>query len=271
MSKHALLRLALVIATAALTAFLYFSPKTNLAPARSKTNIVDFGFLLEKAKQKLQRQEISTLSEMENLLKEKSGDEKVSVLNSLAARWDGSGEPAIAAGYFEQAAEINPSEKYRVAAADRYFAAMRNATDSTELLWLLNRAIENYKSESEINPDNTDAKINLAICYTETSNPMNGIMILREVVQQHPDNLKAQMNLGLLSIRSGQFDKAIERFKKVIEIDPGGGEAYYFLGYSYMKKGENADALDYFNQYTETGKDTQLINEANVYIRQLKP
>ena len=152
MRRPALLQLFLILATAALTAFLYFSPKTILAPAVSKTTAVDFNFLLEKAKQKLQRQEVSAFSEMEKMLKEKSGDEKVSVLNSLAMRWDEFGEPAVAAGYYEKAAEINPTEKNRSDAADRYFSAARMQSDSLMHSWLISKTISAYEKVTELNP-----------------------------------------------------------------------------------------------------------------------
>ena len=136
--------------------------------------------------------------------------------------------------------------------------------------WLIGKTISAYEKVTEINPENDNAKINLAICYTETPEPMKGIMLLRDVVQRHPENIKAQMNLGFLSIRSNQFDKAIERFKKVLELNPLQSDANYFLGYCYMNKGENSAAIEAFSKYAEAGSDTQLINEANVYIRELK-
>jgi TolA-binding protein len=55
----------------------------------------------------------------------------------------------------------------------------------------------------------------------------------------------------------------------VLELNPAYTEAHYFLGYSFMNKGENSAAINAFNQYIKTGQDTQLISEANVYIRQL--
>lgn len=270
MSRARALQLILILATVALTAFLYFSPKTNLNAVVPKNASVGFDFMLEKAKSRLQRQEVTALNEMEKILESKSRNEKVSVLDSLAWRWDVIGEPAVAAGYYERLAEINSSEKSWSDAAERYFTATRSQTDSTEHAWLVNQAINSYKKVTEINPDNIDAAMNLAICYTETSNPMQGIMLLRDVVAKHPENAKAQFNLGLLSIRSGQYDKAIERFNKVLQLNREQSDAYYFLGYSYMNKGENSSAIQSFNKYLEAGRDTQLLNEANVYLRQLK-
>ena len=269
MSKSSLLRIVLIVGTIALTAFLYFAPKTKLVTEAPKNGAIDFNYLLEAAKSKLQRQEVTALNELEKSVEAKSGNEKATMLDSLAYRWDVLQEPAVAAGYYEQLAQINSSEKSWSDAADRYFSAARMPTDSLMHAWLIGKTISSYEKVTEINPENSDAKINLAICYTESPQPMKGIMLLRDVVQKHPENIKAQMNLGFLSIRSGQYDKAIERLKKVLELNPAQPEAHYFLGYSFMNKGENTQAIEAFNKYIETGKDTQLISEANVYIRQL--
>ncbi|MBK5285013.1 MAG: tetratricopeptide repeat protein [Bacteroidia bacterium] len=270
MSRARALQLILILASVALTTFLYLSPKTNLNVAPLNQTTIDFEHILQQAKSRLQRQEVTSLNEMEKILEIKSGGEKVSVLDSLAWRWDVIGEPAVAAGYYEHIASISPSEKTWNDAADRYFASLQSHPDSLEHLWLLNHAIDSYKKVTDINPENIDAKMNLAICYTETSSPMQGIMLLRDVVAKYPDNAKAQFNLGLLSIRSQQYDKAIERFKKVLELNSAQPEANYFLGFAYMNKQDNVSALRYFNRYIETGKDVQLRDEANVYIRQLE-
>ena len=40
---------------------------------------------------------------------------------------------------------------------------------------------------------------------------MQGIMMLREVLEEDPKNELALFNMGMLSIQSGQYDKAVER------------------------------------------------------------
>lgn len=58
-----------------------------------------------------------------------------------------------------------------------------------------------------------------AVALVQGEDPMRGIMMLREVLQEDPDNVEAHWHLGLFSIQSGQYDKALERFKKVRELD----------------------------------------------------
>lgn len=270
MSRTAQLQAVLVIASIGLTAFLYFSPKTMLTPKVSSNKAVGSDFIFEEAKSRLQRQEATSINELEKILETKTGSDRLALLDSLAWRWDVLGEPAAAAEYYKKMAEMNATEKSWSDAAGRYLAGLRTANDSSQGAWLLEQAIFCYNKVVEINPENVDAKMDLALSYAESSEPMKGIMMLREVAQKHPENDKAQMNLGLLSIRSGQYDKAVERFNKVLELNPSQTEAYYFLGYSLVHKGDSAKALEAFKKYSESGKDAQLLKEANVYINQFK-
>ena len=270
MNRSGLLKAALVIGCIGLTAFLYFSSKTMLVPKAGNTEQVSSDFIVEAAKKKLQRQEVTSLGELEKILDTKQGNDRIPLLDSLAWRWDILGEPAVAAGYYRQAAEINSSEKSWSDAADRYTAALQMAQDSATAAWLLNQSIICYNKVVEINPENINAKLNLALSYAESTDPMTGIRMLREIAQQHPENEQAQMNLGILSIRSGQYDKAVERFNKVLEINPSQWEAYYFLGYSLAQAGDSLKAAEAFKKYSESGKNPQLLKEASVYIDQFK-
>jgi len=269
MNRAGLLQAVLIVACIGLTAFLYFSPKTMLTPKVSSSKPVGSDFIFEAAKSKLQRQEAASIHGLEKILETKTGNDRLALLDSLAWRWDILGEPAAAAEYYRKTAEINSSEKSWSDAAQRYLAALRTQNDSLTGAWLLEQAIYCYNKVVKLNPGNVDAKMDLALCYAESSEPMKGIMMLREIAQKHPENDKAQMNLGLLSIRSGQFDKAVERFNKVLELNPSQSEAYYFLGYALVQKGDSAKAAEAFKKYSESGKDAQLLKEANVYMNQL--
>src|SRR5215510_14200301 len=178
MSRTALIQAVLIIACIGLTAFLYFSPKTMLTPKVSSSAAVGSSdFIFEQAKRKLQRQEVTSINELEKILETKTGSDRLVLLDSLAYRWDVLNEPAAAAEYYKKMAEINASEKSWGDAAQRYLAALRTEQDSATGGWLLQRAIDCYNKVVEINPENIDAKMDLARCYAETSNPMQGIMM----------------------------------------------------------------------------------------------
>ena len=74
-------------------------------------------------------------------------------------------------------------------------------------------------SEDQLNKSPLDLKVEKAIEMVQsTGMPMQGIMLLREVLEEDPKHREAIWQLGMFSIQSGQYDKAIERFKSLIEI-----------------------------------------------------
>ncbi len=77
-----------------------------------------------------------------------------------------------------------------------------------------------HKANEEVIIESVDQKIERAInLVTSSPNPMPGIMLLREVLEEDPKNVKALSALGLFSIQSNQLDKAIARFEQIVEID----------------------------------------------------
>lgn len=91
-----------------------------------------------------------------------------------------------------------------------------------------------------------DARLQQAIELVNGPNPMQGIMMLREIVAKDSSNVEAHYWLGVFAVQSGQYDKAILRFEKVIKLDPDYLNAYMDLGAVYKELGEKSKALSLF-------------------------
>tara|TARA_B000000460_G_C21171443_1_gene245635 strand:- start:16 stop:465 length:450 start_codon:yes stop_codon:yes gene_type:complete len=89
-----------------------------------------------------------------------------------------------------------------------------------------------------------DAEIDKALSQLQSGEvaPMQAVLTIRNIAEEHPENLKAQYTLGMLSIQSGQYDKAIGRFEKVLQIDSTQADAYSFLAQAYTQLGDTASA-----------------------------
>jgi tetratricopeptide (TPR) repeat protein len=74
--------------------------------------------------------------------------------------------------------------------------------------------------KEEVIAESLDQKIEKAINMVTSEAPMQGIMLLREVLAEDPENIKALSALGLFSIQSNQLEKAIGRFEQIRTIDP---------------------------------------------------
>jgi tetratricopeptide (TPR) repeat protein len=200
----------------------------------------------------------------------KKEPENTLLLDSLSNLWGKEGQMALAARYCELKAEKNSDEQSWLNAAYRYFDAFKMESDSALRAQWVSKTIACYQKVLSINPQNLNAKTDLGLCYAEgSSEPMKGIMLLREVVKEDSMHENAQYNLGVLSVRSGQYDKAIERFEKVVNINPSRTEMYFLIGRTFMEMGNKESARINFEKFKSASKDEAMINETNNILQQL--
>ena len=98
---------------------------------------------------------------------------------------------------------------------------------------------------------------------------MQGIALLREVVDKDPNNVAANLNLGLFSMKSGQYDKAVARFKTLIAIKPD-FEAYFYLAESYKQIGKKQEAIAAYQKCKELMPDPSFTQRIDQYIKELQ-
>ena len=260
-------KILLVAGAAVLTVALYFAPQNVKKEKETINNPFSFETILADSKNGLKRQEVEKINVVEMAyLKDTSS---LTLIDSLGKMWDRLNNPQVAARYFELLAEKKPNEKNWINAAFRYFDAFRLVNDSSFRKMYVEKAISAYQKVLEINPENLDAKTDLGICYAEgTSTPMQGILMLREVVQKNPRHEMALFNLGVLSVKSGQYEKAVDRFEKVVEVNPNNKEARFLLGRTYMMMGKSDLALKNLEVIRESN-DTEFNTEVNNLINQI--
>lgn len=224
---------------------------------------------LKEIKTGLKEDEKLGLSKIENSAGFKKGETE-SLLN-LGKYWDSLGHPLISAHYFEEIAKKVPGEKTYLDAAYRYFDAYKASENPKEKAELVNRAIETYQKVLSFNAQNLDASCDLGVLYAEgTSEPMKGILLLRDVIAKNPKHENAQMNLGLLSLKSNQLSKAIDRFKKVTEINPENEKGWLLLANTYLQTGDKDQSIATFRQLKKKTKNKELKDEIEKYILQIQ-
>jgi cytochrome c-type biogenesis protein CcmH/NrfG len=260
-------QLLLVAGAAILTAALYFAPQ-KVKETEHHEHIAGFSFeeLNKEAKGQLKRQEVDKINELEAALQKDPSS--VQVADSIGKVWEKLNMPQISSHYFELVAVANPAEKSWINTAYRYYDASRMTSDSTLKKHFVEKAISSYQNVLKINPDNLDAKTDLGLCYADGPAPMQGILLLREVVEKNPQHEMAQYNLGILSVKSGQYDKAVDRFEKVLQINPANVEARFLLGRTYVMMGKKDLALKNL-ELIKDSKDSRLNEEVNVLINQI--
>ena len=122
--------------------------------------------------------------------------------------------------------------------------------------------LENKESEEEIK---NVVSVERALKLIEGNNPMEGVFMFREILQNEPKNTEALYYLGLLSNNTGQYSNAIERFNQLITIDSSDKRAYLQLGISNYQLGNEEVADSLFN-IVRGSNDMLLIKELELFL-----
>ena len=190
--------------------------------------------------------------------KEAAGEKLIAAFREIT-RYDS------AAHYADLLATAQPTEQNILRAGDAYFEAYTFAVDAQKTANLGQKTRDFYQKALAKNPNLLSAKANMAMTYVNTQTPMQGIMLLREVLQQDPTNELALFNLGLLSMRSNQYGRAIERFRQILVNNPTSRKAQFYLGVSLAEAGQKDEARRVLAQVKKQEKDPQILAAVREY------
>lgn len=120
-----------------------------------------------------------------------------------------------------------------------------------------------------LNP--AEVKMAEAVALVQGQDPMRGIMMLREMVEEDPNNAEAHWHLGLFSIQSGQYDKALDRFRKVRDLDEAGfPDVWFYLGRTYATLDSTDQAIECLRKYRTLTTDTVILNGVDRFLKELE-
>lgn len=225
----------------------------------------------------------ATITDLETQLKNASSDaDKLNLQKKLAKQWFDDNQPAPAAFYYMEVAQKENSFDDWMNAGNRFNEAYKGTQDTAVQPAFVANAIASFKNAVKLQPENLDAKTGLGVAYVnETASgitdpdggsPMQGIMMLLEVVKKDPKNFKANLNLGLFAFQSRQYDKAISRLKTAIALAPKEEliEPYFFLAESYKQLGEKKEAIEAYQKCRQMIADPVVDQKIDQYIKELK-
>lgn len=115
------------------------------------------------------------------------------------------------------------------------------------------RAMDALSRAVTLNPINTEALNQWAVCYLETGEAIKGLQLLKRSIDADPGQSDAYRLSGVYFYRVGQFADAVPYFKKALEADPGQAEsslhlmmAYYFMDdqNSYLQAIDSVHSID---------------------------
>ena len=220
------------------------------------------------------------INDTENKLKNATGDaEKLSLQKKLAKEWDDVNQPAPAAFYYQAIAGKENTATDWLIAGSHFNDAFKFTQDTVAQPGYVVNAIACFKNAVKLQPENLDAKTGLGVAYVNQTSlgmtdpdggsPMQGIMLLLDVVKQDPKNRNANLSLGMFAMKSGQYEKAVQRFKTIIAQKPE-VEPYFYLAESYKQLGMKKEAIDAYQKCKEMMPDPAFGQRIDEYIKELK-
>jgi tetratricopeptide (TPR) repeat protein len=220
------------------------------------------------------------IANLEGRLKSANESEKLNVQKDLAKKWDDVNQPAPAAFYYQDVAKQENTFGDWLAAGNHFNEAYKFTQDTLVQPFFVVNAIADFKNAAKLKPNDLDAKTGLGVAYVNQTSmgmtdpdggsPMQGIMLLLDVVKQDPKNWNANLSLGVFAMKSGQFQKATQRFKTIIAVRPNELEPYYYLAESYKQLGMKDEAIAAYQKCKQMNPDPEFTKVVDGYINELK-
>lgn len=196
--------------------------------------------------------------------------EKTGFAKELSEIYKSEGIFDSAAFYLKEALLINPTDLSLVEqTGNAYYEAYTFALDKEKVEDLANKTREYLGKILEGDASRLDLKTKIAMTYVSSSNPMQGITMLREVLDQDPTNEDGLFNMGVLSLQSGQYDRASERFEELVKYHPENLQGQFYLGVSYFESKEKNKAKAQFELVRSMTQDPMILESIRTYLEKL--
>ena len=286
-------QIVVLVAVMAIMGYLFFLPVKGLKKQKSgdghtnapiskarKVNQVSVEMVSAAAKVAIGNSLAAQLTDLEKQLKSSNeGPAKLALQKQLAKKWDDVNQQAPAAFYYLEIAKQENTFNNWLEAGRHFNEAFKFTQDTVVQPFFVVNALNAYKNAIKLNSKSLDAKTGLGIAFVNQTSlgmadadggsPMQGIMMLLDVVKQDPNNINANLSLGMFAMKSGQYDKAVLRFKTIIAQKPNDLEPYFYMAESYKQLGMNKEALAAYQKCKELNPDPDFGQQINNYIKDI--
>ena len=242
-------------------------PKKEITEAQKNKTSVDLSVVIKSLSPDLRNRWDRISSGFDR----SSPAQKVNWKDSAILFWDTQNRPEIAADFALQKAELTKKPEDLNYAGQRFYYAVKFIRDLNQQKTLYGLAAKCFGGVLRLEPNNTDAKIDLASCLVEAGdNPMQGISMLREIEKRDSNNVRLQLSFGFFSAKSQQWDKAIKRFKKALQLDPSNIEVHLHLANAYEQSGMMIECVNELQKFVDSTSDPMAKTTIQDYMQKLK-
>ncbi len=115
----------------------------------------------------------------------------------------------------------------------------------------LEKTIENFKKQIEINPNDYEAYKNMGNVYLNLKEYDKALTAYQKSIEINPNYANAYSNMGFAYGNLKEYDKAITAYQKAIEINPEYANAYNNMGNAYAELKEYDKAITAYQKAIE--------------------
>jgi tetratricopeptide (TPR) repeat protein len=249
-------QIVIVFAAVALFSTLYFGFETKpdkqkkVEQSRSlQGESTSFETLLEDAMSHLSPAQAEKVADIEKQISEATEDAKrAHLLKELSGLWYDFEQLPIAGGYAEQVAALENADSSWSIAGGTFFNGLLVAKDPTLRQYCASHAVKAFESAASLAPEVVEHRVNLALVWAENpppDNPMQAVLMLRDLESKHPESASVYNALGRLAIKTGQWQRATERLEKSWSLDKKNPNTPCLLAKAYEGAGNIAKATEY--------------------------
>jgi tetratricopeptide (TPR) repeat protein len=238
------------------------------------TSALSIDSILYHAKENLTPDQVMRLNELENGISR--GDvttQKLHAFHQLANFWKDTARLfAPFAWYTAEAARLENSEKSLTFAARLFLQGLKEEQNLPLKQWEAQQSKDLFERSLKLNPANDSSKIFLGevYIYGGAGSPMEGIGLVREVLQKDSTNIQAIIALGEASLVSGQIDKAAERFMTAARLEPNNAEYTLRVADVLERMNKKEEAVRWYQKSLPLIRIPELKTEVEKRIAQLK-
>ena len=150
---------------------------------------------------------------------------------------------------------------FLAAASDSAIESAAKALDQEDYA----KAAELLEKVVAAEPDNHNARFNLAFAYTEIKQLRKAIKHYEVVVEQQPELTSARVNLSSLLMQQEEFSQAVSHLEVLAAARPDDFQAQFFYAHALLRTGQHEEAIGPYEQALTLDPDSA---DANLELGQ---
>jgi tetratricopeptide (TPR) repeat protein len=266
-------RIILLVVAAGMVAILYFLPKAvveNDSQLQTSEEAMDAGSATGSPHRPAPQAIRNTINRLKARYLSSGSEQKSAIFaDSLITPYQQAGLYDSAAWYAEQANTFFKTNESLLKAANATYEAYTFTLDRNKQRSLAEKTRDLFNQVLMNDPGNAEAKTKVAMTYMSSESPMQGIQMLREVVESDPKNELALFNLGMLAIQSTQYGRAVDWFEKLLAVNANHLQGNLLLGVAYLNQGEKEKARQQFEKVKKLDADPAVQATVDSYLQEL--